>query len=43
MLLTILLSAILLWMNHVRTIGEFAALCLFQFLIWVLIRQMYMT
>ena len=39
MLITILLSAILIQIKDIRTIGQFAAFCTFQFFIWSLIKQ----
>ena len=39
MLITILLSAILILINNIRTFGQFAAFCAFQFFIWILIKQ----
>ena len=39
MLATIILSAILILINDIRTIGQFAAFCAFQFFIWILIKQ----
>lgn len=39
MLATIILSAILILINNIRTIGQFAAFCTFQFFIWILIKQ----
>lgn len=39
MLITILFSAILILINDIRTIGQFAAFCVFQFFIWILVKQ----
>lgn len=39
MLATIILSAILILINDIRTIGQFAAFRAFQFFIWILIKQ----
>ena len=39
MLITILFSAILILINDIRTIGQFAAFCAFQLFIWILIKQ----
>lgn len=39
MLITILLSAILILINDIRTFRQFAAFCAFQFFIWILIKQ----
>ena len=39
MLATIILSTILILINDIRTIGQFAAFCAFQFFIWILIKQ----
>lgn len=38
-LITILLSLILIWMNDISTIGQFTAFCTFLFFIWILIKQ----
>lgn len=39
MLITILLSAIQILINDIRTFGQFVAFCAFQFFIWILIKQ----
>ena len=39
MFATIILSAILILINDIRTIGQFAAFCAFQFFIWIMIKQ----
>lgn len=39
MLVTIILSAILILINDIRTIGQFAAFCAFQFFIWILMKH----
>ena len=39
MLITIVLSAILILINDIRTFGQFAAFCAFEFIIWILIKQ----
>lgn len=35
----ILLSTILILIKDIRTFGQFAAFCAFQFFIWILIKQ----
>ena len=39
MLATILMSAILIWMNHIRTLEQFAAFCVFELLVWLVVRN----
>ena len=39
MLLTILLTAVLLLHNHVQSFGEFTALCLVQFIVWLALKM----
>lgn len=39
-LLMILLSVILIWMNDISTIGQFTAFCTFQLFIWILMRRL---
>ena len=39
MLITILFSAIQILINDIRTFGQFAAFCAFQFFIWIMIKQ----
>lgn len=39
MLATIILYEILILINNIRTIGQLAAFCAFQFFIWILIKQ----
>lgn len=40
MLITILLTALLIWMNNIRTLGQFAAFCVFEFVIWIIVRNL---
>lgn len=39
MLLTILLTAVLILINDIRTFGQFTAFCGFQLLIWILMKR----
>ena len=39
MLITILFSTMLILIKDIRTFGQFAAFCAFQFFIWILIKQ----
>ena len=39
MLLTIILTAVLIIANDLCTIGQFAAFCAFEFVMWILIKQ----
>lgn len=41
MLITIILSAVLLYINSIRTGGQFLAFCLFQFCIWIVMKQIW--
>lgn len=42
-MITILLSAVLILVNKVRTLGEFAAYCVLQLIIWIMVKGIFMN
>ena len=38
MIATIFLTALLIWMNNIHTLGQFAAFCAFEFVVWIIIK-----